>query len=157
MNCAQEIPGRTVLLCIVLWCGRRIRSNVWNSPRNTPISQWTSGKRSFGVTKANLTSSVINSGLKLGEKFFPEDCKAWRRQYYSMGMFCVDRSGKFGQYQRYYNSRHKHWYSNKNLEEFPLKVGLEDNFILQQDNNPKYTARKTTAFFRASRIKLLNC
>lgn len=45
---------------------------------------------------------------------------------------------------------------NENLEESLLKVGLEDNYIFQQDNDPKHTARKTTAFFGTSRIKLLD-
>lgn len=45
---------------------------------------------------------------------------------------------------------------NENLEESLLKVGLEDKFIFQQDNDPKHTARKTNAFFRASRIKILD-
>jgi len=45
---------------------------------------------------------------------------------------------------------------NENLEESLLKVGLEDDFIFQQDNDPKHTAGKTTAFFRSSRIRLLD-
>ena len=44
---------------------------------------------------------------------------------------------------------------NENLEESLLKTGLENKFIFQQDNDPKHTARKTTAFFRATRMKLL--
>jgi len=36
---------------------------------------------------------------------------------------------------------------NENLEESLLKVGLEDDFIFQQDNDLKHTAGKTTAFF----------
>jgi len=34
--------------------------------------------------------------------------------------------------------------------------GIEDDFVFQQDNDPKHTARKPTAFFRTSRIKLLD-
>lgn len=45
---------------------------------------------------------------------------------------------------------------NENLEESLLKVGLENDFIFQQDNDPKHTARKSLAFFRSSRIKLLD-
>lgn len=44
---------------------------------------------------------------------------------------------------------------NENLEESLLKMGLEESFIFQQDNDPKHTARKSTAFFKANRIKLL--
>lgn len=33
---------------------------------------------------------------------------------------------------------------------------MEDGFVFQQNNDPKYTARKTNTFFRTSRIKLLN-
>lgn len=36
-----------------------------------------------------------------------------------------------------------------------LKLGLEDNFIFQQDNDPKHTAKKSQAFFRSCRIKQL--
>ncbi|XP_025265594.1 uncharacterized protein LOC112638308 [Camponotus floridanus] len=44
---------------------------------------------------------------------------------------------------------------NENLEECLLKLGLEDNFIFQQDNDPKHTAKKSQAFFRSCRIKQL--
>ena len=43
---------------------------------------------------------------------------------------------------------------NENLEEAVLKLGLEE-FILQQDNDPKHTAKKTNKFFEDSHIKLL--
>lgn len=43
----------------------------------------------------------------------------------------------------------------RNLTESARKVGLEKKFTFQQDNDPKHTAHKTTAYFRASRIKLL--
>lgn len=45
---------------------------------------------------------------------------------------------------------------NENLEESVLKIDLENDFIFQQDNDTKHTARKTIAFFRASRTKLLD-
>lgn len=45
---------------------------------------------------------------------------------------------------------------NENLEVSLVKVDLKDDFIFQQDNDPKHTAHKTAAFFRASRIKVLN-
>lgn len=32
---------------------------------------------------------------------------------------------------------------NENLEESLLKMGLEDSYIFQQDNDPKHTAKKT--------------
>ena len=41
----------------------------------------------------------------------------------------------------------------ENLEEAVL--GLEEKLILQQDNNPKHTAKKTNTFFENSNIKLL--
>ncbi|EFN66003.1 Transposable element Tcb1 transposase, partial [Camponotus floridanus] len=44
---------------------------------------------------------------------------------------------------------------NENLEECLLKLGLEDNFIFQQDNDSKHTAKKSQAFFRSCRIKQL--
>lgn len=44
---------------------------------------------------------------------------------------------------------------NENMEESLLKMGLEDNYIFQQDNDPKHMAKKTQAFFRACRIKPL--
>ena len=44
---------------------------------------------------------------------------------------------------------------NENLEEAVLKLGLEEKFILQQDNDPKHTAKKTSKFFEDSHIKLL--
>jgi len=44
---------------------------------------------------------------------------------------------------------------NENLEESLLKLGLEENFIFQQDNDPKHKAKLTCAFLKASRIKLL--
>ena len=44
---------------------------------------------------------------------------------------------------------------NKNLEQAVLKMALEEEFILQQDNDLKYTAKKTNKFFEDSNIKLL--
>lgn len=44
---------------------------------------------------------------------------------------------------------------NENLKESLLKLGLEDNFIFQQDNDPKHTAKKSQAFFHFCRIKPL--
>lgn len=43
----------------------------------------------------------------------------------------------------------------ENLEESMLKMGLESNYTFQQDNDPKHTAKKTRAFFRSTRIKLM--
>jgi len=44
---------------------------------------------------------------------------------------------------------------NENLEESLLKLGIEDNYIFQQDNDPKHTAKKSKAFFHSCRIKQL--
>ncbi|EFN80244.1 Transposable element Tcb1 transposase, partial [Harpegnathos saltator] len=43
----------------------------------------------------------------------------------------------------------------ENLEESLLKLDLETNFIFQQDNDPKHKAKKTIAFFKSNKIKLL--
>lgn len=43
----------------------------------------------------------------------------------------------------------------ENLEESVLKLGLENDFIFQQDNDPKHTAKASTKFFKNSKIKLL--
>ena len=43
---------------------------------------------------------------------------------------------------------------NENLEEAVLKMDLDKEFILQQDNDPKHTAKKSKTFFRNSKIKL---
>jgi len=43
----------------------------------------------------------------------------------------------------------------ENLEESLLKLGLENNFVFQQDNDPKHKAKKTTAFFKSNKVKLL--
>lgn len=43
----------------------------------------------------------------------------------------------------------------ENLEESMLKMGLEKDYIFQQDNDPKHKAKKTAAFFRSARIKPL--
>ena len=44
---------------------------------------------------------------------------------------------------------------NENLEEAVLKMCLEEEFILQ-DNDTKHTAKKTNKFFEDSNIKLLD-
>ncbi|CAK9796647.1 Transposable element Tc1 transposase [Anthophora quadrimaculata] len=44
----------------------------------------------------------------------------------------------------------------ENLEVSLLQLGLENSFILQQDNDPKHTAKKTKKFLTSSHIKLLD-
>jgi len=44
----------------------------------------------------------------------------------------------------------------QNLEASLLQVGLEDNFVFQQDNDPKHTAKITQTFFKSNRIKFLD-
>ena len=38
----------------------------------------------------------------------------------------------------------------ENLEVSLSRTGLETNYILQQDNNPKHIAKKSTAFFKSN-------
>ncbi|XP_076640649.1 uncharacterized protein LOC143352207 [Halictus rubicundus] len=44
---------------------------------------------------------------------------------------------------------------NENLEEAVVKMGCDDEFVFQQDNDPKHIAKKTKKFFKDSNIKLL--
>nr|KAF7392469.1 hypothetical protein H0235_017468 [Vespula pensylvanica] len=44
-----------------------LKLNVWNSLENMPTSQWISGKKSFKVKKATLTSSDIKNGCVWSE------------------------------------------------------------------------------------------
>ncbi|CAK9820308.1 Transposable element Tcb1 transposase [Anthophora plagiata] len=44
----------------------------------------------------------------------------------------------------------------ENLEVSLTQLGLENSFILQQDNDPKHTAKKTKKFFTSNHIKLLD-
>ncbi|KMQ90442.1 sodium-coupled monocarboxylate transporter 1 [Lasius niger] len=44
----------------------------------------------------------------------------------------------------------------ENLEVSLIQLSLENNFILQQDNDPKHTAKKTKKFFISHHIKLLD-
>lgn len=44
----------------------------------------------------------------------------------------------------------------ENLEVSLIRLGLEDNFILQQDNDPKHTAKKTKIFLNSNHIKILD-
>lgn len=45
---------------------------------------------------------------------------------------------------------------NEHLEISLLKLNLQNNFIFQQDNDPKHTAKKTKKFFTFNNIKLLD-
>lgn len=45
---------------------------------------------------------------------------------------------------------------SENLEISSLRIGLEDDFVFQQDNDPKHTAIKTQTFFKSNRIKCLD-
>jgi len=44
----------------------------------------------------------------------------------------------------------------ENLEVSLIQLGLESNFILQQDNDLKHIAKKTKKFFTSHNIKLLD-
>ncbi|KOC58747.1 hypothetical protein WH47_10413, partial [Habropoda laboriosa] len=43
----------------------------------------------------------------------------------------------------------------ENLEVSLTKLGLENNFILEQDNDPKHTAKKTKKFFNSNHIPII--
>lgn len=45
---------------------------------------------------------------------------------------------------------------SENLEASLVRVGLEENFIFQQDNDPKHTAKKTQLFMKSNKIKVLD-
>lgn len=44
---------------------------------------------------------------------------------------------------------------SENLEESVLKMDLDEEWIFQQDNDPKHTAKKTKQFFQDCKIKVL--
>jgi len=86
------------------------------------------------------------------------DCKAWRRQHYDLGLLYLVRSREFSQNHWHINGKYVYVYDilHENLETLLLQVGLEDNFVFQQDNNPKHTAKITQTFFKSSRMKVLD-
>lgn len=43
---------------------------------------------------------------------------------------------------------------NENLEESILKLGLENGFTFQQDNDPKHTTKVSTRFFKNCKIRV---
>ncbi len=43
----------------------------------------------------------------------------------------------------------------ENLEESSLQMGIEDDYIFQQDNDTKYTAKKTKKYFSDHNINVL--
>lgn len=49
--------------------------------------------------------------------------------------------------------------TNENLEEYVVKMKLEDGFVFQQDNDQKNIAKKNQRFFSeaSSTIRALNC
>lgn len=44
---------------------------------------------------------------------------------------------------------------NENLEESVLKMDLDEEWMFQQDNDPKHTAKKTKQFFQSCKIEVL--
>lgn len=78
----------------------------------------------------------------------------WRK-HHGLGLFLMVWCGKSEPDQWDHDSGFYIDILNENLEESLLKMGLEDNYIFQQDNDPKHTAKKTQAFFRSCRIKPL--
>ena len=71
------------------------------------------------------------------------------------GCFSWNGVGSLVQIERTMNTDKYVEIINENLEEAVLKLGLEEEFILQQDNDSKYTAKKTNKLFEDSHIKLL--
>jgi len=101
------------------------------------------------VIKASLSSTVINSDYGSGEKLLGKNVQKTVKQGGSSimvwGYFAWSGLGNLVKIDgimtadKYIDILHKVW---KSL----LKVGLEDDFIFQQDNDPNHTIRKTTTF-----------
>lgn len=70
-----------------------------------------------------------------------------------MGVFCVVWSRQFGLNKRHYDRRYLYKYNQRKFGR--IGFGLEDKFIFQQDNDPKHTIRKSSAFFPIIQNKII--
>jgi len=113
--------------------------------------------------KANSSYLDKKNGLEFGENTeknfkivtLKKNYKAWWRKYYGLGCFSWAGVGNLVKIDGIMTADTYIDTINKNLEKSLLKLGLEGNFIFQQDNDPKHTAKKSQAFFRSCRIKQL--
>lgn len=127
---------------------------------NEPISFWKnvlwSDESKFEIFGTKQRQRVwVKPGEELLEKNVQKTVKHGGGSIMVWGCFAWSGVGELVHIDGIMNADKYIHILSENMEASLLKVGLEDNFIFQQDNDPKHTARKTQTFFRESRIKLL--
>ncbi len=115
--------------------------------------QW---RKQFWITELKKKgSSTEETKWSFEKTIYFAYCKTWGRLSYYLGMFLwygvrklVPIDGRMD--ATYYNN-----ILAKNLEESSLQVGIEDDYIFQQDNDPKHTVKKTKKYFSDNNINVL--
>lgn len=127
---------------------------------DNPIAFWKrvlwSDESKFEIFGTKQRSRVwVKPGEDLLDKNIKKTVKHGGGNIMVWGCFAWSGVGELAQIDGIMNADKYIDILSENLEPSVLKIGLENGFLFQQDNDPKHTARKTQKFFRGSRIKVL--
>lgn len=73
-----------------------------------------------------------------------------------LGLFLPEQRWQFAFYRRHIDrGRVCKYFMRQNLQESIIEMNIQDNYVLQQDNDPKHTCKVATRYFTENNIQLL--